>query len=381
MKKLYIIYTFIFIALAGCNDKYLDNYPVPEASTVAEFSVALSNEGFVPAEATFTNESVIPDVAGEHEYLWSFGDGTLSTEESPSHTYTEPGRYEVRLVITVDEDIAFRTKTVTVLNPTVVGRRLYFGDRNAAAVQLAIINEDEPINTPLPGDEIARPYGLAVDTINQHLYIAGFNSGDIYRTDLEGKNRIVFRSGLAGPTGLAIDLNTNNLFWATDDGIQKADLASEDVNQYETIITDITDDPDGLCLDRENERIYFVTFDGGLYRMNYDGSGNTEIITDVLGTGCLIVGDQLFFHSYDLDTENHTLKVADLDGNVQSTIASGMDGDVYGIAYNPEDNKIYWNDQRRGEIVRANLDGTDSEVFLQDPTAQIYAIAIGDKIE
>ena len=33
-------------------------------------------------------------------YLWNFGDGTTSTEANPSHVYTVPGNYNVKLVIT-----------------------------------------------------------------------------------------------------------------------------------------------------------------------------------------------------------------------------------------------------------------------------------------
>ncbi len=33
---------------------------------------------------------------------WAFGDGTLSTEQSPQHTYHESGTYAVTLLITDD---------------------------------------------------------------------------------------------------------------------------------------------------------------------------------------------------------------------------------------------------------------------------------------
>lgn len=380
MKKL-ITKIFFFLLIAGCGEGYLEDFPVPEASTVPEFSIALSNEGFAPAEAQFTNESIIPQEAGNHSYQWTFGDGTSSTEENPTHTYQSAGRYTVKLIITTERGIETEEKIVVVKNPAAEGRRLYFGDRNSETFQLAIINEDVPINFALPGDPVARPYGLAVDTINQFLYMADFGGGVIYRADLEGNNREIFRTGLAGPSGLALDLASNNLFWTTDDGVQKADLNDNNVDQVETLVTGNGDDPEGLTLDRDNQKIYYVTYNGGLFTVDYDGSNDSELIPDVLGAAALIVENNLFFHSYDLDASQHTLKVADLNGNVEGTIASGMDGDIYGIAFNPDDNKIYWNDQRSGQVVRANLDGTDNEVFLEDNTARIYAVAIGNRTE
>lgn len=49
-------------------------------------------------------------------YLWDFGDGTTSTEENPTHAYSEYGTYEVNLTSTLKED-----KTHTVTQSIVVG--------------------------------------------------------------------------------------------------------------------------------------------------------------------------------------------------------------------------------------------------------------------
>jgi PKD repeat protein len=43
-------------------------------------------------------------------YLWDFGDGETSIEESPSHKYTRPGKYTVSLTITYDDNTQ-ETKT------------------------------------------------------------------------------------------------------------------------------------------------------------------------------------------------------------------------------------------------------------------------------
>ena len=58
----------------------------------------------------FTNESVYGV-----SYSWSFGDGSLSDETSPVHTYAAPGSYEVELSVTgLYGDVEKITKTVEI---------------------------------------------------------------------------------------------------------------------------------------------------------------------------------------------------------------------------------------------------------------------------
>ena len=52
--------------------------------------------GKVPLTVKFTDRSTNNPTS----YLWRFGDGATSTDKSPSHTYTQPGLYLVRLTAT-----------------------------------------------------------------------------------------------------------------------------------------------------------------------------------------------------------------------------------------------------------------------------------------
>ena len=50
----------------------------------------------------FTDQSTSDGTIGS--WLWDFGDGNTSTEQNPSHTYSEPGTYHVCLTITDDDE-------------------------------------------------------------------------------------------------------------------------------------------------------------------------------------------------------------------------------------------------------------------------------------
>jgi gliding motility-associated-like protein len=48
---------------------------------------------------TFKPQSKVEAVDGIASYLWDFGDGTTSTDEFPTHIYTNPGKYDLKLTI------------------------------------------------------------------------------------------------------------------------------------------------------------------------------------------------------------------------------------------------------------------------------------------
>ncbi len=79
----------------------------------AQFEPASSEPGITAEEFAFLNQSV-----NAVEYLWDFGDGTTSQEESPTHVYNAPGSYTVALYATSAEgcgDTLVREAVVTIL--------------------------------------------------------------------------------------------------------------------------------------------------------------------------------------------------------------------------------------------------------------------------
>ena len=83
------------ILLHGCKE---DDFPVPPASTVPDFTYVIDHDAVAPATVTFTNTSIVPERAGEVTYYWSFGDGASSEAVNPVHLYLEPGAFVVNLV-------------------------------------------------------------------------------------------------------------------------------------------------------------------------------------------------------------------------------------------------------------------------------------------
>ena len=86
----------------------------PLAAPVANFS-ASTNTGIVPLTVAFTELST----GSVNARLWSFGDGTFSTEPNPVHTFTSEGAFDVTLTALGfgGQDVEARAGFVTVSGP------------------------------------------------------------------------------------------------------------------------------------------------------------------------------------------------------------------------------------------------------------------------
>ncbi len=65
----------------------IDYRSVPDAGFITDI-----DRGCFPLKVLFTNYSV-----GGSNYIWDFGDGEISTERNPEHTFYEPGIFKVQL--------------------------------------------------------------------------------------------------------------------------------------------------------------------------------------------------------------------------------------------------------------------------------------------
>jgi len=87
----------------GCSDVLISTsnawYAVglgqPLADVVTADFAAPRIQCTLPATVMFSNNSSLSD-----SYHWEFGDGAVSAEVNPTHTYTQPGSYDVTLIAT-----------------------------------------------------------------------------------------------------------------------------------------------------------------------------------------------------------------------------------------------------------------------------------------
>lgn len=82
----------------GCTDSIKKQIKVSSVSADFSFTTSfVNNSGCPPVIAKFTNKSLNYSTS-----YWDFGDGSFSTLDHPSHTYTYAGKYKVKLKVTGD---------------------------------------------------------------------------------------------------------------------------------------------------------------------------------------------------------------------------------------------------------------------------------------
>ena len=81
----------------GSNTKTITNYITVNPNPTVSFT-ANNLSGCPGTQVAFTNNSN-PNLPGTATYLWSFGDGYISSIQNPVHTYTTPGYFTVSLTV------------------------------------------------------------------------------------------------------------------------------------------------------------------------------------------------------------------------------------------------------------------------------------------
>lgn len=94
------------------DSKYVIVEEAPMPLPIANFQPS-QGSGVIPLEVVFTNESQYAT-----SYLWNFGDGTTSTEVSPTHVYSVAGTYQVVLTAYNSEGSHTQSVDITAEEPT-----------------------------------------------------------------------------------------------------------------------------------------------------------------------------------------------------------------------------------------------------------------------
>ena len=103
-------------------------------------------------------------------------------------------------------------------------------------------------------------------------------------------------------------------------------------------------------------------------RADLDGNNQKDVYTGLPGFGRGLALDLANAKMYWLlrHASNIIVQSGNMDGSGSPTILLTMPGDPWDIALDVIGNKIFWTDFDANQILRADLDGTDMEVLYTD---------------
>ena len=167
------------VLLWSCSDDD-DSTPPDLPDACFEISTSTAKAG---DEITFTNCSENATI-----YVWDFGDGTISSEKDPVHTYTEGGTFTVRLLagsdtntdgaLTTDDVVDTASETV-VVEPVVKSAELTIVDGTTWTQENASLETVEGATVDLYRDKASFDAGQPVLTATSD------ENGKVIFNDLE----------------------------------------------------------------------------------------------------------------------------------------------------------------------------------------------------
>ncbi len=378
---------FILTMIAGCKEKDMGT---PAASTVANFSYVVTNQGYAPCEVQFANSSL--NAVG---YSWDFGNGLTSNEANPTTAYTTPGLYNVKLTCTpvnaVYYNQAVKTMVVIVKDPNAgLSQVFYYTSRGTVGNGHMVILDDNP---PLPLDfveaDLSRPYGIAVDTANRKVYITDYSNKAIYRYNRDGTlPQKILDAGVAGQEIVgdaeAIFVLGDKIYWGRTGGIYKANLDGSNPEVHIDFGTGPPEYPIDMQYDPATNKIYFVNdktdYSGGFWSVNFDGTNMTKIIFSAPGTsdvdGTAMEMDfrngkayLVLYGSAGTVAPENGVFMCNIDGTSLTKIGDFGAKATWGITIDEKRNKLIWgykvsNSAPDGKIIRSNLDGSNPEDWI-----------------
>lgn len=384
MKKILLI-SIVFTAAIGFYSCEKYELGTPAASTVADFSYSVTNNGNAPCQVTFINKSL-----NAKGYFWDFGNGVTSTEENPVVTFDTPGLFTVSLSCTPETEVHYnqlvKTEAINIKDPNAgLTQVLYFTSRNASGggVHMIILNDQTPIVQNFEAVTLSRPYGIAVDTARHKVYVSDYSLGIIYRFDADGKNPAkILDASVAGqeitgsPEGLMVV--DDKLYWGSPGGIFRSDLDGKNPEHYINTGSLSPEYPLDMQLDPSTGKIYLVNdkvdYPGGYFSLNFDGSAITEHLTDIDGTAIEVdlSTKKVYITAFGVAgtpiTENG-LYMCNTDGSSLVKIGDFGSKATWGIAADHKRKKLFWgfknsNSAPDGKIMRSNLDGSEQEDWV-----------------
>jgi len=232
---------------------------------------------------------------------------------------------------------------------------------------------------------LVSPQGLALDLKASRMYWVEAGIMKLRRANLDGSGAtdvVVKDTEDEAPYDVALDGGSGKVYWTSRCcGVRRATLEG----QGEELVVNSTD-AGGIALDVPAGLLFWTDrTTGRLWRANLNGSGKDTIVPGGLSTPVDVAVDNLTGKVYWVDVGRTQVERANFDGSARQTVnvSYTISKSAQGIALDTVARKIYVTDYQsdangyKGRIIRAQMDGDQSEILIQDGVMKMpFSIAL-----
>ncbi len=211
-------------------------------------------------------------------------------------------------------------------------------------------------------------FGAALVKADGVLYFAdifypSFSDGYIYRVDSDGTGLETLVDAGGGLRSSAVDPSAGKLYW-TDVGADVIRRANLDGSAQEDLVTTGLSWPMAVALNPPGDMLYWGDQTlGQLGSAHLDGSGAAPLLSSPFHSGLAVdTANGKIYWDTSITGVNGDIMRANLDGTNVETVVTEVDKPAR-IALDVAAGKIYWTDYVVDVVRRANLDGSNVETL------------------
>ncbi|MGV8076726.1 MAG: PKD domain-containing protein [Methanosarcina sp.] len=317
--------------------QFIGSIPEQPVYPLANFSSNVTSDYIflsVPVQFTDLSENA-------SKWNWDFGDGSGSTKQNPTHTYSAAGIYTVSLKVSNSNGTDSKLATVNVV-PKGSPAPSYAYITNFNSNTVTVINTaNDTFKDTVPVGK--KPFGVAVSPDGTRVYVTNANYGESGTVSVidTARNEVTATVDMGykySPSGVAVTPDGKKLFVANRDinGVSIIDTAANVV----TASVPAGINPLGVAVTPDGKKVYVAN----RYSNNIsviDTGTNTVTATVKVGLGpCGVTLNQAGTNLYVTNCESNAISIIDTSANtVTSTVPVGKW--PMGVTVSPDGTKIY----------------------------------------
>ena len=247
-------------------------------------------------------------------------------------------------------------------------------------------------------------YKMCVDEINGYIYKFGsyYQTPMLYRCNLDGSNQVQLANGYSGlePQACFFDYVNNRIYFITGSYIYYYDVATDSYNSINIpnngYQSSNANQLTAYDLTSSNPRIMWSSETAGaVYSVNFDGTSYMINITDPNTYGLSLIDSTSqtgIFHElfspelsskrilYSTYNEGEIIQ-ANLDGSNSTVLYSKASTHIYSLYMDNINNKLYWNERENSlsgvsKLMRSDINSFNEELVLNVPFNEIEDIHV-----